>query len=329
MDVGKTHAAMFTAGGYCLIYVYCGLPLQPVVKDLKNFLQLMKDYKQLFHYLVYVPYLQYCLNVMGEAEDPLVLTGEAMNQEEFLDEAKKEADTSPLLNLEHRLLSLAVLFGNFDKAERQLLATQSMDIPIKTALTHVDVNFLGALTYLNLSRRKNRKQSRYRRKARRLIKEVESWAKQGNMNCVDMLQLLKAEELSTMKNEAFESVRNAFDAAIQYALRSGFIHHAALANERAGKYCLARNEKTYATDYLGRAVELYQDWGALGKVHKMHYENTILSEGISHHHSLSRSNSARSFTSVQSRERFSSKQARKHEKLTASGTVSTDPSHIR
>jgi len=286
------------------------LPLQPVVKDFKNFLQLMQDYKQHFAYLVYVPYLQYCLNVMGEAEDPLVLTGEAMNQEEFVKEAKKETDTSPLINLYHRLLALAVLFGDSEGAEAHFIATQSNDIPIQTAMTHISVNFLGALTYLNLSRTESRKQSLHRRKSRQLIKEVESWAKKGNMNFVDMLQLLKAEQLSTMKKASEESVRHAFDAAIQSSLRSGFMNHAALANERAGKYYLARNDKAKASDYLGRAVELYQDWGAFGKVHKMHWENEILTEV-----SQPLSSSGRHVMSVQSRERFTMKQANRHRQL--------------
>ena len=57
--------------------------------------------------------------------------------------------------------------------------------------------------------------------------------------------------------------------AIQQLSRSGFLHYAAIANERAGVYMRNKKDDYWATHYLTTASSLYAEWGATAKAHDM------------------------------------------------------------
>jgi len=80
-----------------------------------------------------------------------------------------------------------------------------------------------------------------------------------------MLLLLRAEHLSVTSKKA-DKVKEAYDEAIVAAARLGFQHNQALANERAGIYCLHEGDRYWAATYLSRARGLYIIWGAKAKV---------------------------------------------------------------
>merc|ERR1711865_858725 len=82
------------------------------------------------------------------------------------------------------------------------------------------------------------------------------------------------------------------DTAISYALRDGFLHHAALASERAGLYFLFLDDEVFASKYLSRAYILYKEWGAYVKVNQLasQYES-LLKEQPDSFQSSSRNNS--------------------------------------
>lgn len=328
MDAGEIHYGMFSAGSYCSTYLASGLPLKPVTQDLRKFLRLMKDYKQHSTYLIHVPLLQYALNLMGEAEDPLVLTGEAMNQNDFLLAAKKETDQIAIRTLNHRLLALAMLFGqDLERTEELFVATTKGELEIKTSIIQLDVSFLGALLYMDLAQATG-KNKLYSRKARQQMREIEKWVKKGNVNCLDLLQLLKAEHLSVQRKSTVREVRHAYNVAIQSSMKCGFIHNAALANERAAKYFLEQHDDMdWAKFYLARAADLYGEWGALGKVHKLEWEYEFLATMDL----LDRSNTSKGSDNkvermfVQGRKRFNYKVLDQHSRISFDddGTLST------
>ena len=80
-----------------------------------------------------------------------------------------------------------------------------------------------------------------------------------------------------------------YDKCIALANRTGFVHDAALANERVGVFFLAMNDRYWAQHYLQQSKRLFTDWGASAKVSLMmnKYGNKIETENsdflMSHH----------------------------------------------
>jgi hypothetical protein len=104
-------------------------------------------------------------------------------------------------------------------------------------------------------------QRRYLRYARQVRKTMEKWWRQGNPNVRHHTALLLAEEYTIRRQ--FDKARQSYESAILAASRGGFIHDAALANERYA-LCLFHDLKDIdgGQFYLGEANRLYREWGA-------------------------------------------------------------------
>ena len=82
--------------------------------------------------------------------------------------------------------------------------------------------------------------------------------------------ILKVELTIASGNGATEKRSSVLlDTAISSASQDGFLHHAALASERAGLYFLFLEDETGASKFLSRACILYKEWGAGAKVKQL------------------------------------------------------------
>lgn len=105
------------------------------------------------------------------------------------------------------------------------------------------------------------KKGRYRRHARKIRAVVEKWYKQGNINVGHHVALFAAEELALQGK--LQSSRKRFESAILLASRGGYIHDAAIANERYAVFL--RNflsDDDGAKFHVDEAIRLYREWGA-------------------------------------------------------------------
>ena len=84
MHYGFIDDALMSAGLHCQSRITAGHPLIPLVKDLRRYLGIMKDYRQQTMYEAFVPHLQFCLNMQSGSRSPGVLSGEVMDQEELI-----------------------------------------------------------------------------------------------------------------------------------------------------------------------------------------------------------------------------------------------------
>ena len=224
------------------------------------------------------------LNLVGRSDnkDPLRLTGEAMNEDDMLQEA---LDTNNLLLAQTIYLQKAILAQYFN--DFRLAADMAGLIWDNLQLRAGSCNFMTGVTYfvLGLSAmgmarpcckiRCRITARKARRHARKYIKKLSLWVKQGEPNVQHMLLILKAEQSHVGRNGAnkddhVRNVQKAYDTAISVSARSGFLQNAALANERAGLYFLEKqNDDDWAQLYIGRAYQLYSEWGAEAKLDQM------------------------------------------------------------
>jgi DNA-binding SARP family transcriptional activator len=95
-------------------------------------------------------------------------------------------------------------------------------------------------------------------------------AAHSDWNFTNKLRLLEAEQQSTCKIHR-KSIKM-YDASIESAKRSGFIHEQGLACEKAGFYFKRENEKEKALEYFTKARECYEEWGSIMKVDSIQKE---------------------------------------------------------
>lgn len=266
MASGDVVNAFLCSVGYTFFYYHSGLPLEPLEKDTRAYCQLMEEYQQNLALLDVIPLFQGILNLLGRSEDPLILTGEAMNQDEFLQNAEEKGIPTAIQKVFLVRMQLAYYFGDIDLALEMLESCDKLMATVKAHMVFEVYTFFCGLIYLGQAQKK-RKQY-YMKKAQGMTKRLKTWVKDGAVNCVHKLWLLEAEYsvLKGGKRGQNEKIRRLYDTAISTASRSGFIHDAALANERAGAWSLSQDDEFWASSYLSRAHELYLEWGASAKV---------------------------------------------------------------
>jgi hypothetical protein len=123
--------------------------------------------------------------------------------------------------------------------------------------------FISALSCFVMTRRTGK--SRYKREAKRKSAWITGWVKQGNPNARHWKALLDA-EMAALKRQNKAAIKN-YELAVELATRGGFIHDAAIANERWGEFALDRlSDRKEAESRLKESLRLCREWGALGKV---------------------------------------------------------------
>jgi hypothetical protein len=93
-----------------------------------------------------------------------------------------------------------------------------------------------------------------------IMNSVKTNVKNEAVNAYPILLMLQAEE-SPSKPQ--------YDDTIKACCRSGLIQHRAYLYERAGLYMLEHKDAGYGKFYLERAMNMYCEWGAHGKVQQL------------------------------------------------------------
>jgi predicted ATPase len=279
MTVGSVHLALLSALSSCQNYFSSGLNLEYLEQDLRKITNVMKEYNNLKVVVdILVPFYQVVLILTGSdpTENPLELTGRAMNEEAFLTELKETGSPYEEKVFIMRKIWACAFLGNSHEetlALHQRWQSKRFAKEVEISLGTRQISFYGALAAMALFRQSRKRW--YRRYSRRIALQMETFVKEGAGNCVHMHLLLQAEMMTWNENNSSEyrlKVRRAFDRAINSASRSGFCHHAGMANERAAAYH-SEFDANYAEDYWHQAFERYHDWGSnrkLAQLTKLH-----------------------------------------------------------
>jgi hypothetical protein len=197
------------------------------------------------------PWLQFTMNLQGKAADPLVLTGDGMNEEEFIRYNTENKHMMAVKNLHFTKMVLLYIFGELEAADD---SRRVVEQGAGAEGTHFMIYFIvlfSGLTCIGLTRRYPKKRRRYLSPVRRYIKKMEKLVKDGAVNAILILQFLQAEKLAL--NGGVPDVKKAFDETISLAGRTGFHLIKALACERVGNYMLERREPMLAAEYIQQA----------------------------------------------------------------------------
>lgn len=168
--------------------------------------------------------------------------------------------------------------GDFDSAlslAEKCWSSSEPEVALPFMVQHFGISALVAIDQWQKTQK-----SRYWKKFRKSRKQLRAWAKKGNLNGLHLITMMDAEAVAAKKGSKRDDVRQLYDSSIASACRSGFIHDAALASTRCGKYFLDRKDEYWATHFLSRARELYVEWGAVAAVRNLdvRYVNLVNEE---------------------------------------------------
>lgn len=265
MDVGDVKYTFFAIKTYSELYFHCGLRLDPLKQDMMRFVEVMEGYGQGYFLALYLPRVQLVLNLMDMSENPVVLTGEVMDQEECLAAWTESENKGALQGLSFCRMLLAYYFDDLQLAEEMSAKQVSpMELGFGPWLPPRTM-FQGLIAFALFKATGRRK---YRKQGCNFLRKLDAFFAGGNVNCHHMVALLRAEEASVCCKDPVV-VQREYDTAIKCAGKLGFKHNQALGNERAGVYFLEQEDEEWASTYLTRAWEIYARWGARAKVRQM------------------------------------------------------------
>jgi predicted ATPase len=260
MRAGNTEYALWCLASHqVLIPFVTGKPLGVLLKQCQNCVSQMEEFNQQEQVLLMRLYLQMLLNLTGKSKERTRLQGEAFNLVEF-------ENATPLNDATIKMLQTAlfIFFGDFESAAN--LALQCRDNYEKIAPAH----FLGMTetfhrgVALYAMARHTRKRE-YIKAAKLVKKTITKWTESGNPNVRYFHSFLNAEQAAVDKD--YKKAGTFYQEAIVAAARTGYLHHAALCNERYADFLRKElGDEDEASYRMEEAIRFYGDWGAEAKV---------------------------------------------------------------
>ena len=269
LSSGDTECAARCATMYINNAFQSGLNLQTLLGQMNTFASEMRQYKQFMPLRLLTLYIQSVLNLINvDINDPVLLTGEAMNEQSFLEEVTSKGIKMLLCQFHFRKMKHAYLFRRHDVAAEAIIKgreikSASLLLPKFEGCTYV---YFEGLTAFSLAARSHddAEGDRWCFISDEAIEKMESWAEESPWNCRHKLEHLKAEKCAI--EGSTEEASSLFVRALESAKKHRFAHEEALIAERYGAFLLQEGNDVAARDQYERARDNYSRWGAMRKV---------------------------------------------------------------
>lgn len=264
---GEMEAGLLCAGINSLLRILVADPLPTVSKALLQLLHLTEDYNQFSTRRMVCFLCQLSVNLQGKAADPLKFTGDFMDEEEGMEEAKRENRTFILtihVYFRHMVAFYADAYEVADsitRKHRKEFTSRSSPLPI----LRIVFIFQEGLVAISLAGRNGQKKKLS--VARRNLKRLEAMVIDCPENVLHKAHLLRGEILAF--EGQYDEAMCKYLASITYAGKAGYVNEEAIANEKAGEMLLRRGLACQALPFVKEARDLYARWGAGLKVQRM------------------------------------------------------------
>ncbi|PYE47768.1 AAA family ATPase [Paenibacillus barcinonensis] len=161
-------------------------------------------------------------------------------------------------------MEIAYIYGQYEKA--LLLAKQSEHTKANVLLClHQKHCFYHALAIIAVyPEASEQMRSEHHRKLLNLLQRMKGWAKRMPEGALCKLEIMQAEYARL--HQDYDEAARLYASAIRHARDYGEPKEEAIAAERAAYLYQLRNDPDKAEQYLRKAREAYQRWGAYGKV---------------------------------------------------------------
>ncbi|MDZ7950853.1 AAA family ATPase [Nostoc sp. DedQUE09] len=265
LDVGDLTFAAYSAYNYGFYSYFAGQNLTQLESEVAGYCEALKHLKQNLSLTYSQLIRQILLNLMGDANNVLVLNGSAYNEQHQLPLHEAAGDRTGLALLGINKLVVSYLFSDFEQAVKQASqGKQYLDAVL--AFVYVPIfHFYESLAQIAYFERLSTPEQQQAKECIAANQEkLKYWATHAPMNFLHKFHLVEAERERVQGNKA-EAI-NLFDRAITEAKENHYIQEEALANELAAKFYLDWGKQGIAQSYMTEAYYCYARWGAKAKV---------------------------------------------------------------
>jgi signal transduction histidine kinase/CheY-like chemotaxis protein len=265
LETGDLEFATRSAMVYSYHSYFLGRELSQLEQELRNYTAVIRELKQSKYIYMNERYHQIVLNLLGRAEDPCRLVGEAYNEDQLLPLHFQANDRNAIFNVYFHKAILCYLFRSYSLASKNITeAKQHLDSVsglLIVVLFHFYDSLISLATFMQASQTEQ-KQILHQVNANQ--RKLKQWANHAPMNHLHKFHLVEAEQYRILGN--FTAALDAYDRAIALAVENDYVNEAALANELAARFCLEQGKARLAQTYLADAYYNYARWGAQAKV---------------------------------------------------------------
>jgi predicted ATPase len=252
--------AFYSITGYLEMQYYLGMPLAILEKEQKKYCQQMKEYQANQMWTANIILWQLTLNLLGQSNDPSILTGEVMNAKNLLEIAKRENDDLPLRSISFYQMILSFNFEDWDQL-KDILPVTIKNLSKQRDYYHflllASQIVLAALSlYMKTCRRKYVSMARSHLK---MIGRRFSEVPDGR----PLLSLLNAEWAAIIDKK---DATNEFDRAITELKEIRFVAFETIAYQSVMHMNLRDGNIRKAKSYLIQSIERNREWGNIAKV---------------------------------------------------------------
>ena len=265
LEVGNQDFAGHSAVVFCLHSVWCGQPLNILEQQIRAYGNGLLQLNQLTTANYCRIHWQGTLNLLGVSENSTILSGEVLQEMEFLPRLIASQDLYGLYIFYLYKLMLCYLFVDIESAQKYSLELRQYSRAGAGSFGEPAFYLYDSLTALaTLSLPSEETSETWERVEQNQTQLQQKWAYYAPMNHQHKVELVAAEKCRVLgqKIEAIEL----YDRAIKGAKENDYIQEEALANELAAKFYLEWGKEKIAQVYLTDAYYAYARWGAKAKV---------------------------------------------------------------
>ena len=260
---GDVDTGLCATTGYLATALQCR-PLMEVDAACRRYVRQMYEFDNQTYLSINIPIWQLVLNMLGEGDDPLILSGEAMEYDQFRAVITEQNHAMALQVVDLLHLILASSLNAYDRMKELLPRVKNNMKSIQAHFLEYLATFYIGYSYFSLFRR-YRQAARYRRNGRRALLKLKKWARRGVVSCHPLYLLLHAINKSFEPRSVYASLACEFDLAIDACREDGLLPYEAMANEQVAMIAMDNDYAEDAMAYMQRSVELDEIYGFQAK----------------------------------------------------------------
>ncbi len=291
LEVGSFEVAGYNANKFCLNSFWCSQPLVILESETRAYCLALVQLHQLSGANYCRIYWQSILNLLGLSENPTLLSGEALEETEFLPLLISSNDLYGLFTFYLNKIMLCYGFEEIELANHYTVAARNNLIGGAGSIGEAAFYFYDSLIILALwsPRSEIISSEQDQSKALEQVQQNQTqlqqyWANYAPMNYQHKVDLVEAEKCRVL--EQHYQAAEWYDRAIAGAKKNEYIQEEALANELAAQFYLNRGKETIAAGYMQEAYYCYARWGAKAKIADLERRYPQLLAAILQHNRL-------------------------------------------
>ncbi|NES66186.1 MAG: GAF domain-containing protein [Okeania sp. SIO2D1] len=265
LETGDLEYAAYSILHYCGYSYLAGISLNKLESEIANYSNSLKQLKQKNNYYYNQIYHQAVLNLLGDTENPELLSGSAFNETKFIPFYENINDRYALFQIYFNKLILSYFLGNFQNSKDYAILAEEYVNGV-TGLFYFPVYYfyssLAKLAYYSDAETTQLKHILEEVTANQ--EKMKFWAEHAPTNHSHKYYLITAEKQRIL-GEKLEAIET-YEQAIALATENKYIQEAALANELCAKFYLEWGKTKIAQTYILEAYYGYINWGAVTKV---------------------------------------------------------------